>query len=79
MIGIICPDCRGDVHEVESKNLFTRHGACIRCDAVFTLWGRCVTKCQTPWLCTGKHLRYLHYTIPSRPVIIPGPRGMGML
>lgn len=76
---IFCLDCRAVVREIESHNLFLKHAACPECHTVYVLWGDMISRCETPARCTNGHVRYLHY-IPRRvAVIIPGPRGMGML
>jgi len=46
-----CPNCRGPLEIVETKNLFTKHAGCTGCRRLYVMWGNTLSLCQTPTRC----------------------------
>jgi hypothetical protein len=72
-----CPRDGTPLSEVETKNLFTRHGGCTKCGSLYVMWGNAVTPCRHPTVCAGRWW-FSRYPLPFRePPIIPGPQYAG--
>lgn len=60
-----CPRDRTIIREIVTRNVFTKHGACPTCKTVYVIWGRTMTRCQTPLRCAGPKLQFLE-DLPAR-------------
>lgn len=74
-----CPKCRDLLQRVECANQWSKHFVCWHCGVIFSLGFGQLVVCQHP----SEHIKpwppAILISLVTRPPVIAGPRGMGLL